>query len=707
MTSMHYLRPNILGDLRAEVDSQMLQYAFYETADYRTLIETTDRTIIVGRRGTGKSALSIQLEKYWKGANSTEIIRLTPEEHQTIGIRPQIALFGDSFRLVRAGSRVAWRYALMMEIARHLRPRSRFRRSDGYIQMEKKIIEWSGFGRNIYDRFYGLLKDKLDRKEDPESRVGNFARKTDIDSVEKFLIAYCSSLNVTVVIIVDGLDEGYEPDDLGIGLIDGLIQSIVDLKTRVPAVRPLVFLRDNIFRSIQVFDPDYSRTIEGTTLRLHWDTESLFHFAAKRLKIAFDIDKEVTRRIWNTCTSGELKGKDGFEKCLYLTLYRPRDLLSLLNQSFYIAGTQGQSILALEHVERSGQDISENRFLDLQKEYEAILPGLSSYVTIFRSQAPECSTKEILDKISILLESGSENPVIQQEFLLLSEPSAVLRTLYSVGFLGARNKHTGNYVFCHDGRSPDKAVSEAEEFLVHPCYWMALNCTRRILDRNEAEQIFDEYDIEVSSETPEIRNEKIRALIRDLESIEENRENSLKFEEWCHQAIRICFARGLRNVELKPNKSATTRRDIVATNLGDGDAWRRIYEDYDSRQIIFEVKNYSNIESSDYHQITSYLSGEYGRLGFIVTRDDSMELRSDRDVGWIRDIYSQHQKFIVKLTARFLVRLLDKLRKPQKHDSVDRALHKLLDDYARLYVFGQKGQKTPKRRITRARRKQR
>jgi len=62
------VRANILGDIRAEADEKMLETAFLETADYKTLIDTTDRPIVIGRRGTGKSALAHQLLHYWKHA---------------------------------------------------------------------------------------------------------------------------------------------------------------------------------------------------------------------------------------------------------------------------------------------------------------------------------------------------------------------------------------------------------------------------------------------------------------------------------------------------------------------------------------------------------------------------------------------------------------------------------------------------------------
>ena len=49
MPTNRRIRPNALGDLRAEADRAMLSTTFLETSDYHTLIETSDRPIVVGR----------------------------------------------------------------------------------------------------------------------------------------------------------------------------------------------------------------------------------------------------------------------------------------------------------------------------------------------------------------------------------------------------------------------------------------------------------------------------------------------------------------------------------------------------------------------------------------------------------------------------------------------------------------------------------
>jgi hypothetical protein len=97
---------------------------------------------------------------------------------------------------------------------------------------------------------------------------------------------------------------------------------------------PNHFLRDNIFRSLSKEDPDYSRNIEGQVIRLHWDWAQLLMLSAKRMKVAFNLDIEKDQRVWDRCTADDLKGRNGFKRCLQFTLYRPRDLLSLLNEAF-------------------------------------------------------------------------------------------------------------------------------------------------------------------------------------------------------------------------------------------------------------------------------------------------------------------------------------------------------------------------------------
>lgn len=61
---------NWLGDARAEHDHSMLDTAFHEWQDYKSIRDANDRFIVVGRRGTGKSALTYKLQQEWEEKNT-------------------------------------------------------------------------------------------------------------------------------------------------------------------------------------------------------------------------------------------------------------------------------------------------------------------------------------------------------------------------------------------------------------------------------------------------------------------------------------------------------------------------------------------------------------------------------------------------------------------------------------------------------------
>ena len=139
------------------------------------------------------------------------------------------------------------------------------------------------------------------------------------------------------------------------------------------------------------------------------------------------------------------------------------------------------------------------------------------------------------------------------------------------------------------------------------------------------------------------------------------------------------------------------RRDIVATNQGIRGFWKRIRDDYETRQVIFEVKNFEEIGIEEYRQMNGYLAREYGRLGFIICRDKQAGLVKGRELEAFREFYLQG-KVIVKITASTLTSILSKLRSPAKIDAGDLALDKQLDTHICLYASGQSDQVSAKTR---------
>jgi len=659
---------NPLGDLRAELDHAMLDVAFFPTPDYLGLIESSDKTVVVGRRGTGKSALAYQLSKYWQGVENTRVVRVTLEEDQVIGLKPLIEHFGRTYRLIRAGCKLAWRYCLFMEIALDLSTYFKFAKADEGGVLAQHVKRWRECGNGPSARMRKILQMLLDKEERPENHIANLSDGLDLHKAESSLKKTLENLGFNCVVLIDRLDDGYEPDEAGVGLVDGIVTGTIDVKAALPRVRTVLFLRDNMFRAMARLSPDYSRNIEGQVLRLHWNEYQLLNMVCNRLRAAFNISSEKTLGVWNRCTGHDLQGQDGFKRCLQLTLFRPRDILVLLNQAFYAASMEDRQQILLKDVEAGARAISTDRLSDLHKEYSAIFPGLEHLVAAFANRSPQLTLPEAEHILAPVLASPGYPLRTQQEFAVLEKPRDAVRALYGIGFVGIKNPTANTYVFCHDGRSPDREFAIADALLIHPCYWMSLNMSQSALDASQAEEIHDEYDISVTETNLELRQKKLNQVISALGQIPLGTAAQAEFEEWCCKAISTAFAGALRNVELRTRRGVPSRRKVQALNLSKTGQWARVYEDYGARQVIFLVENNRDVGQERFQEAASETSEPNGKAVFLITRDESTEMRRDGDLAWVREIHGTKGIVVVKLTGKFLAGVLGKLRNPPKHD---------------------------------------
>ncbi|WP_376715432.1 P-loop ATPase, Sll1717 family [Pantoea agglomerans] len=682
-----FIKSNPLGDTTAENDNRMLSEAFVETADFRTLIESDDRTVVVGRRGTGKSALFYQLNKHWERDKNTKVLTFSPEDTQIIGFRSLLKPLSESFNLSRAATRILWKYSLLMEILSFLN--SHYKLSStvkGDLGLKFHIDRWLVVRGDILKKCRSIAAAFLSNS-DPESSIGDLQYELDLSMLEDKVIKALEKSDRNVIILMDRLDEGYEPDSIGIGIIAGLTYASIELNKKTKNIRPIIFLRDNIFRALAKLDPDYSRNVEGQVIRLHWDWAQLLGLASKRMKIHFGLDIEKDQRVWDRCVAGELLGREGFKRCLQFTLYRPRDLLSLLNEAFFCAFRHNRQTAIQDDLEYAAKSISIARLEDLWKEYQKIFPSIHICTNAFKSVEPEQTVAIARRKIEAAYGSmnNEEDPKVESEYNLLKS-TGILQSLYSVGFFGIKDKNSGAFSFCHDGRTPDKGFSDNDKILIHPCYWLGLNLNKNALSPDDAQEINDEYEIKVVSEGSEVRNVRIGQIVSNLNHIQLGKDGDVEFELWCLDSLRIIFAAHLMDIKHHPNGAAVQRRDIIGTNRGKSDFWGRVLNDYKSRHIVFDAKNYSDIGPNEYRQLQSYLTGLYGKIGFIINRDDSEVLFAGKELDWTKEMYHSHQVVIIKLPAKYIAKLLQKLRSPERHDVIDEQMGKLLNLYETSYL---------------------
>lgn len=93
-------------------------------------------------------------------------------------------------------------------------------------------------------------------------------------------------------------------------------------------------------------------------------------------------------------------------------------------------------------------------------------------------------------------------------------------------------------------------------------------------------------------------------------------------------------------------ESGTQIRDLIFYNNASNQFLREIFDTYNSRQIVFELKNVATLTRDHISQVNRYLCDNFGKFGIIVTRN-----RPPKNIRQhLIDLWSGQRKCILVLT---------------------------------------------------------
>ncbi|GGH88586.1 hypothetical protein JOD43_004254 [Pullulanibacillus pueri] len=87
-------------------------------------------------------------------------------------------------------------------------------------------------------------------------------------------------------------------------------------------------------------------------------------------------------------------------------------------------------------------------------------------------------------------------------------------------------------------------------------------------------------------------------------------------------------------------------RDLIFYNNRSFDFLKDIYDDYESRQIVMELKNVAKVERDHINQLNRYLNNQFGRFGIIITRNPLPKAIFKNTI----DLWAGQRKCIIALT---------------------------------------------------------
>ena len=95
----------------------------------------------------------MHLAKYLRQGKSTTVIEIVPHEDQVIGTRPLLSRFGSKYNLIKAGARIAWKYAILLEVGSKLVGHYKLAKADPDGIIETHARRWGKLGPSVSHRF--------------------------------------------------------------------------------------------------------------------------------------------------------------------------------------------------------------------------------------------------------------------------------------------------------------------------------------------------------------------------------------------------------------------------------------------------------------------------------------------------------------------------------------------------------------------------
>lgn len=467
----------------AERDEDL--FACFVSSDVYANLESGKKTIILGNRGAGKSALFRQLGERAKAKGSV-VIPMAPEDYAYELLSEAMKKEVEGSWAKHGAYGAAWKYLIFVTIMKRVTESGcHLKRGaaaeiynylrDNHAGMDKNPI---GVMISYLKRMEGLKVGKYEASV----RVQELKRLYALEEISQFvpkLDSACSGHKVLV--LVDELDKGWDASEDAVAFVAGLFQAAVSINTQLTNIRVYVSLRKELYDNIPALYED-AQKVRDIIETVEWDELGLMELIGRRIGRRLPELEDIPHRDrWNYIFAEtlEYRRNKSFNYMIDRTLYRPREIIQFCNDVVETAAARDGSHSVpfdYQQIVDAEYGYSESRLKDICSEYRFQYPGLQSVLETFRGM-PFNFDREPLNEHILGLIVG-EKPIAPEAFNWCQhmEPESLIQALWTVGFLRAqavggikaRRRSGSSYLGSHQIASLN--LMGIHKFHVHPMF---------------------------------------------------------------------------------------------------------------------------------------------------------------------------------------------------------------------------------------------
>lgn len=467
------------GAPAAERDVHLEKY-FFESDSFKSL-RSGKKTLILGNRGTGKTAILKSLARQARGTHM--VLELAPDDYSYGMLQSTLRKEEQGAWAKQASYAAGWKYVIYISAMKAV---TRSGTSLKYGAAAKIYNYLRDNHANVDTNPIGSLISFIKRLEGV--KIGSFEAGIKARELEKLYrleelqrpLDYLSAFTKTkpVLILVDELDRGWDDSEDARAFVAGLFNAATAINQESKGVKVILSLRLELYRSIpSLFDDaqKYRDIIEF----LVWDEESLLEMIAKRLRVSLpEIDFLQPEHIWNRIFGDSLGQRQtrSFKYIIDRTLYRPRELIQFCDLVREVALKKGAPPPFDYNIVGEAEIVhSESRLKDIAAEFRFEFCGLEDLFETFRGM-PCSYDREALEYHCLRISEGELDVGRATEWCGGMDPGKLIETLWWVGFLRAQsvggfkqpNRPGSAYLGPHQVHS--LSVLNSKRFDVHPMF---------------------------------------------------------------------------------------------------------------------------------------------------------------------------------------------------------------------------------------------
>jgi hypothetical protein len=430
------------GAPAAERDiAQGLAQYFVESEAFGRLA-ARQKTIVIGNRGTGKSALFKVLGDRSRKSGAI-VLELNPENYSYEMLCTALKAEKQGSWAKHGAFASAWKYLIYVLVMRQITEEGAKLKTGSAAKIYNYLRDNHG---GIADSPIAVLISYLKRMEgikiagyEAALKTRELAKLYKLDEIEPLLPCLAElTARRKVLVLIDELDKGWDSSEDAKAFVSGLFQACVSINDRDPNLTVCVSLRQELYDSIPALYDDaqkYRDIIE--TIR--WDETSLLAVVANRIRYSLpELAERSDAEAWTSVFAETLQYRKNrsFNYMIDRTLYRPREIIQFCTETLDEARYQKTIPIDYAVISRAELSYSDARQKDIAGEYRFQYPGLQSIFELFRGRTYLMERGELAN-LCLGITVGEMRIDKDATWALEQDPDYLIDVLWRVGFLRA------------------------------------------------------------------------------------------------------------------------------------------------------------------------------------------------------------------------------------------------------------------------------